>query len=186
MTAKKTIFTPADPFQETEAPQAVEVPPKEDTESLLLKELKAMKEELEKLKAASGETARKVNATYDETDDRVFLAKPHGNRWTERRVIDKRLTEIEFTETSFFGPFDSEEQAEAYVKTKSSQRDGADANWANVYVIKGRDARLLRQREKEERENSQNGSLATNVLDRKLFAAPTFSAPQTGQLVSAG
>lgn len=160
-----------------EAPDAANV-------SELLKTVMALQSKIEQLEAGQAETARKVDADYDMMDDLLFIAKPGGEKWTERRIIDKKAVEVEQVATAFFGPFNDAEQVELYLGKKRTQRDGAEYDWENVRILKGREARAIRRRESEEREQRYAGVTYTNVLDRRIFAAQQGNhTPTLGTLV---
>lgn len=156
-------------------------------QSELLTLVLALQSKITQLEADGRETARKVDAEYDMTDDLFFISKPNGEKWTERRVIDKKAVECEMIATAFFGPFKNREDIEIYLAKKRGQREGNEYDWDTVRVLTGREARAIRRRETEEREAQYQGVAHINVLDRKIFAAANGNhQPSLGTLVGPG
>lgn len=151
----------------------------------LLETIKALQSQVGQLQAAQAETARKVDADYDMTDDYFFLGRPGGERWEERRIVDKRTVSVEMVATAFYGPFTTKEDIEAYLSAKRRQRNGEGAlDWASVRIMNGREARALRNRERQDREEQFGEQGHVNVLDRKIFAsAHGGHQPTLGALV---
>lgn len=146
--------------------------------------LKAMQAEIAGLKAELAETSRKVESDYDLSDDLIYLCRPDGERWVERRVVDKKAISIDCMATAFIGPFDDEEQVDTYLTEKRSKREDSTARWAEVYPLQGREARVLRRKEQEALEAQMVGDARVNVLDRRIFAAAQGGhSPGQGTLV---
>lgn len=166
--------------------EPVTAAPAED-QSQLLDLVRALQAKINDLEAAQAETARKVDSEYDMTDDYFFLARPHGDKWEERRIVNKRTVTIEMTATSFYGPFKTKEDIEVYLAAKRTKREDSDLDWGNVRVMTGRDARALRNREKAERDEQFGEGGSVNVLDRKIFAAAQGGhTPSMGSLIGPG
>lgn len=146
--------------------------------------LQAMRDEISDLKAELSETSRKVESDYDLSDDLIYLCRPDGERWVERRVVDKRAVSIDMTATAFYGPFEDESTVAQYLTEKRSKREDSGARWAEVYPLSGREARALRRDETDEREKFLVGDARVNVLDRRIFAAAQGGhTPGQGKLV---
>lgn len=122
----------------------------------------------------SGQASLIEHDTYDRdlTDDMFFIAKPNGNRWEERRIVDKRTVIVDMVGTAFFGPFKDEEMIETYLKEKRSKREDSWLNWQNVTTMMGKEARLLDRQEKADREATfvTQEAQSTNVLDRRMWS----------------
>ena len=131
----------------------------------------ALQSKIAALEAGQAETARKVDAEYDLMDEMFFISKASGERWTERRIIDKKAVEVDQVATAFYGPFKDKDEVELYLAKKRSQREGAEYEWDGIRVLTGRESRAIRRRETEEREQSYAGVQYTNVLDRRIFEA---------------
>lgn len=168
----------------TAGAEPVAAEPEMDPRALLSTILELQKQ-ISGLQAAQAETARKVDADYDMTDDYFFLARAGGERWEERRIVDKKTVSVEMVATAFYGPFAAKEDIEKYLSAKRAQRNGDNAiDWESVRILTGRDARALRNREKAEREQAFGDAGHVNVLDRKIFASANGGhSPTLGTLV---
>jgi hypothetical protein len=150
----------------------------------LLAIIRDMRGEIEELRENQAGLIERENQHRDLTDEKFFIAKPNGHRWEERRVIDGKTVAVEFVGTAFFGPFDQEEDIEAYLAAKRLKREDSYIDWQGVEVMRGIDARRLDSREKEERESQFASSAPVNVLDRRIFAQQhTGHVPGVGQIV---
>jgi hypothetical protein len=142
----------------------------------LMNIIAAMRDEILVLKEATDLNSRRISTSYDHTDDKFFICKPNSQKWTERRVVDRKPVSIDFVATGFIGPFDTKEDIEQYLSVKNAGRDGENAPyWASVYTLTGREARELRVKERDAREQGFDSSVPLHVLDQKIFSQ--HSAP---------
>ena len=132
---------------------------------MLKGQLDAQAKEIDGLRARA---PAKVEYEEDMTDQLLFLARPNGEQWEDRIVVDKKTVRIEGTQTAFFGPFDNETQITTYLTEKLRKRPDAAMEWGNVRPMKGHEARALRRREMDERKKQYGGSPAMNILDRRM------------------
>lgn len=128
-------------------------------------ELAQNRAELAALKAQS---PRRVVDEEDLTDSLLFLARPNGETWTERFVVDGKAQAFDFNGTSFYGPFDNQAQVDEYLKAKRLKRPDAHITWADVEQMTGREARRLRADEKQAIRARFGGMTAVNILDRRM------------------
>lgn len=146
--------------------------------------LQTMRDQIADLKAELSETSRKVDSEYDLSDDMIYLCRPNGERWVERRVVDKKAVSIDCAATAFYGPFETEENVDIYLTEKRSKREDSYVEWQDVTPRSGREARAIRKAEDAEREKNFIGESRVNVLDRRIFAqAQGGHTPGQGQLV---
>ena len=159
------VFQPA----ETSVDEAVAAMESAD-EAQLLDLIKGMQAEIAALRAETATNTERTLRSYDQTDDKLFIAKPNAQKWTERRVVDKKPVIIDFVATGFIGPFDSQDQVDVYLEKKRSGRDGENAvYWDNITIMSGREAREKRDDEKAQRESQFGGSTSIHALDQKIF-----------------
>ena len=99
-------------------------------------------------------------------DDKLFIAKPGGEKWSERRIDpqSKQYVEMEMNATAFYGPFVTEEAVSAYLDAKRSRREDSYVAWQGVKTVTGRERRQIMAKEREEREGD------TLPADRAYFA----------------
>lgn len=175
----KFELTDSEP-DEQPATAAIIVPEGEELAVLL----QTMRNEIADLKAELSETSRKVDSEYDLSDDMIYLCRPNGERWVERRVVDKKAVSIDCAATAFYGPFETEELVDEYLTEKRSKREDSYVEWADVTPRSGREARAIRRAEDEDREANFVGESRINVLDRRIFAqAQGGHTPGQGTLV---
>lgn len=152
-------------------PTAVAVPTQEELLSIL-KSLQSMvltqTQEIAALKAAA---PQRVTYEEDLTDELLFLARPNGEHWEDRIVVDNKTVRIEGYRTAFFGPFDSEGDVTKYLTEKLRKRPDAASEWADVKSVKGHEARRLRADERQEIQRRHPGQAAVNILDRRMRPA---------------
>lgn len=152
---------------EVEAP-AVVVPDAAEILKVLQEmqsELAANRAEIAALKAA---VPKRIADEEDLTDELLFLARPNGEKWTERFVVDGKAQAFDFTGTAFYGPFDGVEAVDQYLHAKRLKRPDADITWADVEVLTGREARRLRADERQAKQQQYGGLTAVNILDRRM------------------
>jgi hypothetical protein len=146
--------------------QVIHVPDSKE----LLDMIANMRGEIEELREKTyGMEAREAQ-TRDLTDEYFFIARPGRKNWEERRVVDGRTVDIQFSATEFLGPFENEEDIETYVGFKRQMREDSYIDWQNFEVITGREARERDSAEKTEREAQFGSSAPVNALDRRIFA----------------
>lgn len=131
----------------------------------LLAEFAQVKAELAEVKK---QTARHVTDEFDLTDELLFLARPNGNQWSERVVIDNKTTVVDFTGTAFYGPFDNLEQINTYLDEKGRKRPDSAIDWQSVKTMSGAEARKILAFERNERLRQFGGLTAVNILDRRM------------------
>ncbi|MAG24799.1 hypothetical protein CMI47_04395 [Candidatus Pacearchaeota archaeon] len=150
----------------------------------LLDIIRSMQSEISDLRENQAGLIERESQARDLTDDLYFIAKPNGHRWEERRVVDGKTVAVEFVGTAFFGPFEDEETIEAYLAAKRQKREDSYIDWANITVMRGKDARELDSEEAGERESHFSSSAPVNVLDRRIFAQQHGGhVPGVGQVV---
>ncbi len=139
-----------------------------------------LQREVGALKEANASRIEREHYERDLTDEMLFIAKPGGEKWEERQIIDKQTVMVEYIATAFFGPFQDQEMVDSYLKEKLSKREDSYIRWENINIMTGRDARSLQRREKEERQREVASEVSTNVLDRRIFESQIAGAqPQT-------
>lgn len=114
------------------------------------------------------QAARHVTDDEDLHDSSLFLARPNGNQWQERVVIDGKTRQIDMVGTAFYGPFASLEDVNVYLDEKGRKRHDSAIDWSNVQVLEGREARKLLSKERQERLQKYGGLTAVNILDRRM------------------
>ena len=140
--------------------------------------------EVTQLREAQAGLIERESHSRDLTDEMYFIAKPNGHRWEERRVVDGKTVNIEFTGTAFYGPFESEEDIEKYLNAKKKKRADSYIDWETVNIMDGRAARALDREETAGREAQFASQAPVNVLDRRIFAQQTQGhVPGVGQAV---
>jgi hypothetical protein len=150
----------------------------------LLQIIKDMRGEIEELRESHAGLIERESHTRDLTDELLFIAKPNGHRWEERRVVDGKTIAVEFVGTAFFGPFKDKDAIEEYLAAKRQKREDSYIDWAGVEIMTGRDARQRDEAEKAEREGHFASSAPVNVLDRRIFASQHQGhVPGVGQVV---
>ena len=147
--------------------EVVAIPSQEE----LLKIIQEMQGEITQLRETQAGLVERDRHSYDLTDELFFISKPNAHRWEERRVIDNKTVAIEFVGTGFYGPFNNRDEIEEYLEAKRAKREDSFIDWQGVDVMTGREARLLDQKEEQERESQFSSSAPVNVLDRRIFAA---------------
>lgn len=87
-------------------------------------------------------------------DSKLFIAKPNGEQWSERRIDpgSKSYIEVEARATAFYGPFATPEAAAAYLEAKKGRRDDSHITWGNVYTVTGAEKRKIEAEERADRE----------------------------------
>ena len=144
----------------------------------------SMRTEIESLRESQAGLIERESHSRDLTEDLLFISKPNGHRWEERRIVDGRTMVLEFVATQFIGPFKDQEQVDTYIKAKRSRRADSYIDWANVKVLDGREARRIDAEEKADREGNFASSAPVNALDRRIFAqAHTGHVPGTGSVL---
>lgn len=88
-------------------------------------------------------------------DDKLFIAKPSGEQWSERRldVGTKSYVDVQMQATAFYGPFESDQAVSAYLSAKRGKKSDAFVEWEGVRVVKGREKRTIEAKERADRES---------------------------------
>lgn len=123
-----------------------EPPPSESRESELATLVAALQARLDQLEG------RQIENYPD--DDKLFIAKHNGEKWSERRIDpqSRQYVEMEMNATAFYGPFTSEEAVAAYLDAKRSRREDSYIAWQGVRTVTGREKRQIQAAERAERE----------------------------------
>lgn len=159
---KVNVDTAADlPTPEVAVPSAADI-------AQILKLLSDQANEIKELKAR---VPQAVTNEDDLTDTYLFIARPNGEPWEERIVVDGKTKLIEGRRTAFYGPFDTQEQIDEYLEAKRNKRQDGSIDWQTVYTIVGKEARRLRWSEKQDIKKQFGGSPAVNILDRRMRPA---------------
>lgn len=105
------------------------------------------------LQARLDQLEGRQNEDYGD-DDKLFIAKPSGEQWTERRlnVATKSYEDVQMSATAFFGPFASDEAVSAYLSAKRGKKADSYVEWEGTRVVKGREKRTIEARERADRE----------------------------------
>jgi hypothetical protein len=147
----------------------------------MVQTIAALKAEIEGLKTAQADTTRRIESTYDLTDDLFFIAKPNGRRWEERRIINRKQILVDMVATAFYGPFNTAEDIDEYLAAKARKRQDAAWDWQDVQTMTGREARQLRQEEDHNREAQwaqDEVASVPNVLEQRIFQQNMAAQPQ--------
>lgn len=142
-TPSKTTATPAVIVEDSTPEPEASTPDAGNPLETLVAKLQARLDQLE---------GRQIENYPD--DDKLFIAKPNGDKWSERRIDpgSKQYVDMEMNATAFYGPFLTEEAVSAYLDAKRSRREDSYITWQSVRTVTGREKRQIQANERAERE----------------------------------
>jgi hypothetical protein len=77
-----------------------------------------------------------------EGDEFFYLAESNGVNWSERKVVNQKYVDVQFTMTNFFGPFASAEERDIYLNAKLKRGDN-NPRWRLARPVSGEERRKM-------------------------------------------
>ena len=139
---------------EVVAPEAPQAETQPSLEGLRADEPNPLEALVKALQARLDTLEGRTNESYAD-DAALFIAKQHGEQWSERRldVASKSYVDVQMSATAFFGPFNTPEAVAAYLNAKKGRRPNDYLDWENVRTVTGREKRTIEANERTSRES---------------------------------